>query len=157
MQRFSRRRAVPRRGDGSIRRRRQPSPRCTVQPVASPGVATLAPAFTQALPALGTIPTAYSHEVRAELLYDLCAALVREGLAGPELWQKCEGSSVVFAQRAIMESMGKERWDLLQRNVEYHLSLSDVAEQDGEQMLLGRGRLSVTIECGSAGSEMYPS
>lgn len=112
---------------------------------------TLAPTFTQALPVLGTIPTAYNHELRAELLYDLCAALVREGLAGPELWRKCEGSSVVFAQKAILEAIGEERWNLLQRNVEYHLSVSDVAERDGEEALLGRGRLSVTIECGSAG------
>ena len=53
---------------------------------------TLAPVFTQALPLLGTVPTTYSHEFRAELLYDLCAALVKEGLGGPETWQKCEGS-----------------------------------------------------------------
>jgi hypothetical protein len=112
---------------------------------------TLAPAFTQALPALGRIPTAYNHELRAELLYDLCGALVREGLAGPELWRKCEGSSVVFAQRAIMESIGEQRWNLLQRNVEYHLSVSDVAERDGEETILGRGRLAVTIECSGSG------
>ena len=105
----------------------------------------------QALPELNTVPTAYSHELRAELLYDLCAAMVREGLAGLELWQKCEGSSVVFAQRAIVEAIGEERWNLLQRNVEYHFSVSDVAERDGEETLLGRGRLAVTIECGSAG------
>ena len=112
---------------------------------------TLAPAFAQALPTLNGAPTSYSHELRAELLYELCAALVREGLGGPELWQKCEGSSVVFAQRAIMETVGEERWNLLQRNVEYHLSVSDVAEEDGEETLLGCGRLAVTIECGSAG------
>ena len=112
---------------------------------------TLAPAFTQALPALATIPTAYSHELRAELLYELCAALAREGLAGPELWRKCEGSSVVFAQRAIMEAIGEDRWNLLQRNVEYHLSVSDVAERDGEDKLLGNGRLAVTIECSGCG------
>src|SRR3974377_890696 len=105
MQRISRGRAVPHRGNGAIRRRRQPSPRCTVQPVATLGVATLAPAFTQALPQLATIPSAYNHKRRAELLYDLCAALVREELAGPELWQKCDASSVVFAQRAIMGSI----------------------------------------------------
>jgi len=50
-----------------------------------------------------------------------------------------------------MGSIGEEQWNLLQRNVEYHFSVSDVAEQDGEEMLLGRGRLAVTIECGSAG------
>jgi hypothetical protein len=151
MQRISRRRSVPDRSDGPLRRKRQPSARCANRSVASTGIAALAPAFVQALPSLDAVPTAYSHELRAELLYNLCAALVREGLAAPELWQKCEGSSVVFAQRAIMEAIGEERWNLLQRNVEYHLSVSDVAELDGEDELLGKGRLAVTIECGSAG------
>jgi hypothetical protein len=100
---------------------------------------------------LGTVPTTYSHEFRAELLYDLCAALVREGLGGPETWQKCEESAVVFVQRAILESIGGERSNLLQRNVEYHLSVSDVAEQDGEDKLLGNGRLAVTVECSGCG------
>jgi hypothetical protein len=85
------------------------------------------------------------------LLYDLCTALVREGLAGPELWQRSEGSSVVFAQRAIMERIGEKRWNFLKDNVEYHLSVSDVAECDGYDVLLGKGRLAVTIECGGAG------
>jgi hypothetical protein len=132
MQRIARSRPVPDRSDGPLRRRRLPPTRCASRPAASTGLATLAPAFVQALPTLDTVPTAYSHELRAELLYDLCAALVREELAAPALWQKCEGSSVVFAERAIIEAIGKERWNLLQRNVEYHLSVSDVAERDGE-------------------------
>jgi hypothetical protein len=151
MQRISHSRPIPDRSNGPLRRRRQPSARCAGRPAPPAGLVTLAPAFPQALPALDGVPTAYSHELRAELLYELCAALVREGLAGPELWQKCEGSSVVFAQRAVMTAIGEERWNLLQRNVEYHLSVSDVAEEDGEETLLGRGRLAVTIECGSAG------
>jgi hypothetical protein len=151
MQRIARRRPVSDRSDGPLRQRQQPPARCANRPAASAGVATLAPVFVQALPALNAVPTAYSHELRAELLYDLCAAMVKEGLAEPELWQKCEGSSVVFAQRAIVQAIGETRWNLLQRNVEYHLSVSDVAERDGEETLLGRGRLAVTIECGSAG------
>lgn len=58
---------------------------------------------------------------------------------------------MVFAQRAIMEAIGEANWNLLQRNVEYHLSVSDVAERDGDDVLLGKGRLAVTIECSSAG------
>lgn len=100
---------------------------------------------------LDSVRRSYSHELRAELLYDLCAALVREGLAGPETWQRCEESAVVFAQRAIMESIGEKRWNLLQRNVEYHLSVSDVAEREGIDEPLEKGRLAVTIECSSAG------
>jgi hypothetical protein len=103
------------------------------------------------LPLLDSVRTAYSHELQAELLYDLCAALVREGLAGPETWQKYEESSVVFAQRAIMEAIGEKDWNLLQRNVEYHLSVSDVAERDGDDVEFGKGRLAVTVECSSAG------
>lgn len=132
-------------------RRRPSSTRRSVRVAAPARVATLAPSFVQALPELRTVPTAYSHEFRAELLYDLCAALVREGLAGPDLWRRSEGSSVVFAHRAIMERIGEKRWNFLKDNVEYHLSVSDVAERDGYDVLLGKGRLAVTIECGSAG------
>lgn len=150
MQRIRRTLPLPVRGDRPIRRRAS-STRRPVRTAASAGVATLAPTFAQALPQLRAVPTAYSHELRAELLYDLCAALVREGLAGPELWQRSEGSSVVFAQRAIMERIGEKRWNFLKDNVEYHLSVSDVAECDGYDVLLGKGRLAVTIECSGSG------
>jgi hypothetical protein len=112
---------------------------------------TLAPPFTQALPVLDSVPTAYSHEFNAELVYDLCAALVREGLGGLEAWQTCGESAIMFAQRAITEGIGEERWRLLERNVEYHLNVSDLAERDGEHALLGSGRLALTIECGGPG------
>lgn len=151
MQRVSRNVTLGSRSRGSIRRKQQPIASRPKGGFASVGIATLAPAFSQALPALDGVPTAYSHEFRAELLYELCAALVREGLAGFGTWEKCEGSSVAFAQHAVKENIGERRWNLLQRNVEYHLSVSDVAERDGEDVPLGKGRLAVTIECGSAG------
>jgi hypothetical protein len=151
MQRISQSRALSGRSDESLHHKRRPSSARSNRVIAPVGIATLAPVFTQALPVLGTVPTTYSHEFRAELLYDLCAALVREGLGGPETWRKCEESAVAFAQRAIMESIGEERWNLLQRNVEYHLSVSDAAERDGEDKLLGNGWLAVTIECGGSG------
>lgn len=151
MQRVTRTLTLDKRSHRSVRRKRQPVADRPNGGFASAGIATLAPAFSQALPALDGVPTTYSHEFRAELLYELCAALVREGVAGPELWEKCEGSSVAFAQRALMENIGKRRRNLLQRNVEYHLSVSDVSERDGEDAPLGKGRLAVTIECGSAG------
>jgi hypothetical protein len=50
-----------------------------------------------------------------------------------------------------MESIGEERWNLLQRNAEYHLNVSDVAERVGEDKLLGAGRLAGTIECSGCG------
>ena len=151
MQRISGTRPHSERSDGPLRRKRQPATRSSFRTPASAGVESLAPAFRQALPVLDTVQTAFSHELRGELLYDLCAALVLEGLAGPEMWRKCEDSSVVFAQRAIVESIGEERWNLLRRNVQFHLSVSDVAERDGEEAPLSNGRLAVTIECGEAG------
>lgn len=151
MQGISRNRPHPDRGNGRLRRKRQPSAVPAHGNPASSGVITLGQAFALALPALGTVPSAYTHELRAELLYDLCAALVRQELAGPELWRRCEGNSVAFAERAITEAIGEERWSLLQRNVEYHLSISDVAEQEGQDVLPGKSRLALTIECGSAG------
>ena len=151
MQRISRSRSVPHRSDGPLRRKQRLSAPDSNRTLAPVGIATLAPAFAQGLPTLDTVPTAYSHEFRAELLYDLCAALVREGLSGPEAWRKCDESAQVFAQRAIMESIGEERWNLLQRNVEYHLTVSDVSERYGDEALLGDGRLRVTIECSGCG------
>ena len=50
-----------------------------------------------------------------------------------------------------MERIGEKRWNFLKDNVEYHLTVSDVAERDGYSVLLGKGRLAVTIECGGAG------
>lgn len=151
MQRIARSIALHSRGCGSLRRKRGPAASLPDGAPASHRVTTLAPAFSQSLPALDGVPTAYSHEFRAELLYELCAALVREGLAGPETWQKCEGSSVRFAQRVILESTGEKQLNLLKRNVEYQLTVSDVAERDSEDVPLGKGRLAVTIECGGAG------
>lgn len=91
-------------------------------------------------------------QVNAELLYDLCAAVVKEGLGSPETWQQCGGNAVVFAQRSIMDAIGTERSEPLQRNVEFHLQASDVLERDGDGSTLSNGQLAVTIECGGAGT-----
>ena len=139
------------RGNGSVRRSGQQPPGGANGVVAPVGIKTLAASFIQALPVLDGVPTAYSHEFHAELVYDLCAALVREGLGKPETWQECGESAQVFAQRTIMESIGEARWNLLKRNVEYHLTVSDVAERDGDDALLENGRLALTIECSGAG------
>jgi hypothetical protein len=139
------------RGNGSLRRSRQQPPGGANGVVAPVGIKTLAASFIQALPVLDDVPTAYSHEFHAELVYDLCSALVREGLGKPETWQECGESAQVFAQRTIMESIGEARWNLLKRNVEYHLTVSDVAERDGDDALLENGRLALTIECSGAG------
>jgi hypothetical protein len=151
MQRINQSRTKCDRSARPLRYKRQPTAGSPDRTIAAAGIVTLAPAFAQALPTPANIPIAYSHEFRAELLYDLCAALVREGLGGLETWQKCEDSAVVFAQRAILESIGEDRIKLLERNVEYHLSVSDVAERDGAKAPLGKGSLAITIECGGSG------
>jgi len=50
-----------------------------------------------------------------------------------------------------MDAIGAERGDLLQRNVEFHLQVSDVLERDGYGSTLSNGQLAVTIECSGAG------
>jgi hypothetical protein len=40
------------------------------------------------MPTLGGVPLTYSHELRGELLFNLCAALTREGLGTPAIWKK---------------------------------------------------------------------
>jgi len=115
------------------------------------GVVTLAPAFGQALPSLDDVRAEYSHEVNAELVYELCAALVREGLGTAETWKKSCGNALAFAQHAMMNAIGTERGDLLQRNVEYHLEVSDQLGRAGSDAELGSGQLVVTVECGGSG------
>jgi hypothetical protein len=101
------------------------------------------------MPTLGGVPLTYSHELRGELLFNLCAALTREGLGTPAIWKKCDGSCVTFAEQAILSAIGKETWDLLRRHSEYHLSVSNVGTRDGDDAPMGEGLLAVTIECSS--------
>jgi hypothetical protein len=92
-------------GDGPVRGHRQRAALESIGIPSAPRITTLAPAFGQALPTLGTVPGEYNHEVNAELLYDLCAALVKEGLGSPETWQRCGGNAVAFAQHSIMSGI----------------------------------------------------
>ena len=115
------------------------------------GVATLAPAFGQALPSLADVRAEYNHEVNAELVYEFCAALVREGLGTAETWKKSGNNALAFAQHAMMSAIGTERGDLLQRNVEYHLEVSDQLGRAGSNAELESGQLVVTVECGGSG------
>jgi hypothetical protein len=138
-------------GDGPVRGRGQRAALHSIGTPSAPRITTLAAAFGQALPSLGTVPGEYNHEVNAELLYDLGAALVKAGLGSPETWHRCRGNAVVFAQHSIMTGVGAQRGGLLQRNVEYHLQVSDVLERDGCGSTLSNGQLAVTIECSGAG------
>jgi len=105
-------------------------------------VARLAPSFVQALPSLEGFPAAYSHEARGELLYEFCAALVRAGIGSPEIWSNCGGVAVNFAKSAILNRFGAGNGDILARNIEYYLQVSDVAAPDEP---LEFGKLSVSI------------
>ena len=138
-------------GHGPVRGERQRAACRSNEPSSTLGITTLAPAFGQALPSLATVPTEYNHEINAELLYDLGAALVKAGLGSPETWLQCGGNAVGFAQHSIMDAIGAQRADLLQRNVEFHLQVSDVLERDGYGSTLSNGQLAVTIECSGAG------
>jgi DNA-binding transcriptional ArsR family regulator len=103
------------------------------------------------LPSLADVRGEYNHEVNAELVYELCAALVREGLGTAETWKKSGGNVLAFAQHAMMNAIGSERGDLLQRNVEYHLEVSDQLGRAGSDAELESGKLVVTVECGGSG------
>jgi hypothetical protein len=151
MQRIHRTCPVRDRGHRPLHNKQQSAAPGSDRDTAAPGVATLAPAFPQALPSLVGLPTEYSHEFRAEMVYDLCAALVREGLATCESWKTCGENALVFAKHAIMSAIGEDRWNLLQRNVEYHLEVSDVAEREGFDEAMEPGQLAVTVVCNGSG------
>jgi hypothetical protein len=74
-----------------------------------------------------------------------------KGLEGRRHGRSAKESAQVFAQRAIMESSARSVGICFSATSEYHLNVSDVAERDGEDKLLGEGRLAVTIECSGCG------
>ena len=151
MQRIHRNRPHRVRGHRPVLGERQPIASGADGASATTGVATLAPVFGQAIPSLDGIVTEYTHELHAELVYDLCSALVREGFGTPDTWKKCGENAKTFAEHSIMSAIGEDRWNLLRRHVEYHLQVSDVTEVEGYDKPLENGNLLVTIECGSAG------
>ena len=116
---------------------------------AAPPVETLAPAFAQALPSLDGQPHTYCHEVNGEMLYELCGSLVRGNLGTPELWADCGQDPLLFAQRSIVNRIGTETADLLERNIEYHLEVTDVVGEDSAG--LSTGQLAITIHCSGCG------
>jgi hypothetical protein len=103
------------------------------------------------LSSLVEVRAEYSHEVNAELVYELCAVLAHEGLGTTETWKQSGGNALAFAQHAMMSAIGAERGDLLQRNVEYHLEVSDQQGRDGSDTKLESGKLVVTVECCGSG------
>jgi hypothetical protein len=135
-------------------RQRPTSPGSSIRAAASIDVVTLAPANPLALPSLENIRQDYSHEVNGELLYKLCTALIRKGLGSPETWEKCR-NCVAFAQFSIMNAIGAERGELLRRNVEWRVEISDTLS-DGcftgdDDPPVGEGKLCVSATRGGAG------
>jgi len=114
----------------------------------------LAPAFVESLPNIDGAPLFYKHELHAELIYDLCAALIRAGIARPEDWEPCGADALSFAKHAVIEAIGVERGELLRRNVEFHMEIAD-AYPDGylydRDPRLPGGALAVSISCTGAG------
>jgi hypothetical protein len=103
----------------------------------------------QALPSFDGQPVNYSHEVNGEMLYVLCATLVRLGLGTPALWTECGEDPLSFARHSIANRIGKETIELLERNVEYHLEVTDVVGADSAG--LSTGQLAITIHCSECG------
>jgi len=112
-------------------------------------VETLAPAFAVALPSLDGQPVNYSHEVNGEMLFELCAALVRMEMGTPKLWSECGEDPLTFAKCSIVNRIGKGTLELLERNVEYHLEVTDVVGADSAG--LSTGQLAITIHCSGCG------
>jgi hypothetical protein len=141
------------RGRRTIPRQRSGTPAGAVDTPSAAPLISLAPAFGQALPTFEHVPIHYNHEVNGELLYTLCAELVRRGLGTPDTWQKCEQNAVAFVQYSIMAAIGAGRSDLLRRNVEYHIETSDVFSDGysyGSDARVGEGKLCLSIACQGA-------
>src|ERR1700744_5073740 len=135
----------------SLQRERQFSASPAIGDPPASGMTTLAAPFVQSLPDLSSVPGEYNHEVNAGLLYELGIALAKLGFGSPETWKKCDGNPIVFAKHSIMSAIGPERGDLLQRNVDYCLEVSDVLDPIGHRKPSAHASLTVTIQCSGAG------
>ncbi len=151
MQRIVRTIERRRRSHSTLCRDRQDPARSAAGTAFPIGVMTLAPAFSQALPSLVGVRTDYTHETNRELLFQLCAALVREELGDQNTWKQAQGSAIQFAHTAMACGLGDERDKLLTRNVDYHFLVTDALERYGEDVQIGSGQLAVIIECGGSG------
>lgn len=72
-------------------------------------------------------------------------------MAGPQHWAAANGSGNLFVQNAIRAAITDERIDLLERNLEYHLQISDVIERYGHDRGLETEELAITIESANCG------
>jgi hypothetical protein len=137
--------------DQSARRSRRPKAVATVRDTATFGVATLAGQSGQCLPKLDGVRTSYDHELKAELLYDLCAALVQCGLGTANHWRESGANGNLFVRQALRDAITQDRLDLLARNIEYHLNIQDVVDRFGEERALEVNELAVLITSGNCG------
>ncbi len=71
------------------------------------------------------------------------------GLGTPALWTECGEDPLAFARRSIANRIGKETIEFLERNVEYHLEVTDVVGADSAG--LSTGQLAITIHCSGCG------
>jgi len=124
-------------------------------PIVDPSTALLAPEFVEALPRLEGTRLAYNHELNAELIYKLCSALIRAGVAKAEDWKRCGEDAITFAKESVLQTIGSERRELFERNVDFYLDIRDVYPEGygyGGKQQLNHGALAVSISCGGAGS-----
>jgi hypothetical protein len=71
------------------------------------------------------------------------------GLGRPDLWSECGEEPLAFARRSIVNRIGTNTIELLERIVEYHLEVSDVVGADSAG--LSTGQLAITIDCSGCG------
>lgn len=151
MQRIASTRGCGRQRGASVRRSGRSKIAATVRDAAPFGVATLAGQSGQCLRKLDGVPTSYDHELKAELLYDLCAALIQCGIGTPSHWKESGENGNLFVRHALRDAITQGRLDLLQRNIEYHLNIADVVDRFGDERALEVNELAILITSGNCG------
>jgi len=106
------------------------------------------PEFIETLPRLQGTRLAYNHELNAKLIYKLCAALIRAGVARAEDWKRCGEDAITFAKESVLQAIGVECVKLLERNVDFYLVIRDVYPEGygyGGKQQLSHDALAVSI------------
>ncbi len=127
-----------------------PRSRCTHRVAGAPAVGLLAPAFGQALPSLVGVQATYSHSENTDTLVELCRVLVEHDLGDEALWNSSGKQPLRFASSAVKQAIAERCGDLLNRNVNYELSIQDSVGSYGDDELR-TGLLALSVECSGCG------
>lgn len=103
-----------------------------------------------AMPSLTGVPTRYQYRDNSQLLLALALSLAELGVGSPDLWRIADGDALAFVEAAIRLRIARWYTDVLDRNVDYHLSIAHHLDGD-VPAAAEKPQLYLTVEASACG------